>query len=133
MSSPDFAQCALEFQTGHYANYVYTGPVIGVLKSTNISLITVEGCRLLCGTGNEYYDWPDAASTISTWVLPILGLLLQAPYDSNAFAKTVWATARWVGSPVASLSYTLWNIENTSKCAMMVDMVCSAVWLVKFG
>ena len=48
--------------------------------------------------------------------------MLQAPYESNEFWQTVWATARWVGGPVASLSYTLWNIKVTGKCALMVDM-----------
>ena len=48
--------------------------------------------------------------------------MLQAPYESNEFWQTIWATARWVGSPVAALSYTLWNIKITGKCAMMVDM-----------
>ena len=54
--------------------------------------------------------------------MPVLGLLLQAPYESNAFLDTVFATARWVGSPIASLSYILWNIKVTGKCALLVDM-----------
>ena len=85
-------------------------------------LITYEGCRELCGTGSQYYAWKDAAATITTWVLPIIGLIVQAPFESNAFRRTVFALARWTGSPMATLSYTLWNIKITSRCAMMVDM-----------
>ena len=48
--------------------------------------------------------------------------MLQAPYESNEFWQTVWAIARWVGSPIAALAYTLWNIKVSGKCAMMVDM-----------
>ena len=127
MSTPNFTQCALDFQNSidRYANYVYTGPVQGILKHTDLPLITVQGCRELCGTGNVYYEWADIASTISTWILPILGLVLQAPMDSNDIRSTFYALARWMGSPVASLSYTLWNIKITSKAAMMVDMVCA--------
>jgi hypothetical protein len=127
MATPNFTQCALDFQDSieRYSNYVYTGPVQGILKKTDLPLITVQGCRELCGAGNEYYDWVDIASTISTWILPVLGLLLQCPFDSNDFRNTLYALARWIGSPVAALAYTLWNIKVTSKTAMMVDMVCA--------
>ena len=27
-----------------------------------------------------------------------------------------------IGNPIASISYTLWNVKVTGKCAMMVDM-----------
>jgi len=30
--------------------------------------------------------------------------------------------SRWVGNPIASLSYLLWNIKVTGKCALMCDM-----------
>ena len=125
MPTPNFTQCASDFQNSIelYGNYVYTGPVQGILKHTDLPLITVQGCRDLCGTGNVYYKWTDIATTISTWILPILGLLLQCPFDSNDFRNTIYAIARWLGSPVASLAYTLWNIKITSKSAMMVDMV----------
>ena len=85
-------------------------------------LITFEGCQTLCGKGSEYYLWKDAAATITTWVLPIVGLIVQAPFESNAFRRTMFALARWTGSPMATLSYTLWNIKVSSKCAAMVDM-----------
>jgi hypothetical protein len=135
MSTPNFTQCAIDFENSGdlYANYVYTGPIHGILRGVNLSLITVQGCRDLCGTGNEYYAWDDIASTISTWVLPILGLLLQAPFESNAFLQTIWAIARWVGSPIASLSYTLWNIKITSKCALLIDMVIRLSKLTYFA
>lgn len=59
---------------------------------------------------------------MTTWVLPIIGILLQAPFVSNAFWETVFSLARWIGSPMASLAYILWNIKVTGKCAMIVDM-----------
>lgn len=55
-------------------------------------------------------------------VLPVIGLILQAPFESNANFKTFLALARWIGNPIASISYVLWNIKITGKCAMMVDM-----------
>lgn len=131
--APNFDECSTKFlsSTPPYWNYTYYGSVSGIFsdnstkfagKSNRSVLITVDGCRHLCHTGNQYYPWKDSSATITTWVLPVIGLLLQAPYESNDFWRTLWALARWTGSPVASLSSILWNIKVTSKCALMVDM-----------
>lgn len=109
---------------GEYQQYVYSGSVHGIFahSSKQPPLISFEGCNILCGRGNEYYAWTEIASTITTWLLPIVGMLLQAPYESNQFRQTLLALIRWVGSPIASLSYILWNIKVTGRCAMMADM-----------
>ncbi|KAL8887976.1 MAG: hypothetical protein Q9205_006270 [Flavoplaca limonia] len=122
---PDFEACGQEFIRGSkdiYSHYVYTGPVRGVLESAEASLITVEGCRALCGTGTGYYPWKDSSNSITTWVLPVIGLIVQAPFESNQAWQTILLLARWIGSPIAVLSYILWNIKVTGKCALMVDM-----------
>ena len=122
---PNFTECGANFTSSNssWPQYVYNGSVPGVFShNERPKLITYEGCRVLCGTGSQYYPWKDAAATITTWVLPIIGLIVQAPFESNAFRRTVFALARWTGSPMATLSYTLWNIKITSRCAMMVDM-----------
>ena len=54
---PDFASCGAQFlnnSAGEYAQYVYNGTVRGFLSSAGATLITVEGCKQLCGTGVEY-------------------------------------------------------------------------------
>ncbi|KAL8876837.1 MAG: hypothetical protein Q9198_005032 [Flavoplaca austrocitrina] len=122
---PDFEACGQEFVRGSkdiYSHYVYTGTVRGVLQSAEASLITVEGCRALCGTGTGYYPWKDSSNSITTWVLPVIGLIVQAPFESNQAWQTILLLARWIGSPIAVLSYILWNIKVTGKCALMVDM-----------
>lgn len=68
------------------------------------------------------FSRPDAANTITTWVLPIIGLMVQAPYESNEAWETIFSIFRWAGSPIAALSYIFWNIKVTGKCALMVDM-----------
>lgn len=131
--APNFTHCSIDFLTSivPYCNYTYNGTADGLFhenctslagKPSRSSLISADGCRHLCGMGNDYYSWKDASATITTWVLPVIGMLLQAPYESNEFWRTLWALARWMGSPVASLSYILWNIRATGKCALMVDM-----------
>jgi hypothetical protein len=101
----------------------WNGSVRGIQKHP-LSQISYEGCRKLCGGGNDYYAWEVTSSTITTWVLPIVGVLLQAPFESNATWRTVLTICRWMGSPMSSLSYVLWNIKVSDRCALMVDMAC---------
>ena len=136
----DLAACGREFASHNYTNYTYYGPIRGILKNMHPRppFITVQGCHYLCGSGSDYYPWTDVSSTITTWVrtnlawrearslrekvLPVIGLILQAPFESNKNFKSILALARWIGNPIASISYVLWNIKITGKCAMMVDM-----------
>jgi len=112
---PNFDACGAQFTASNssYPEYIYNGSVPNLFY---------KGCKDLCGSGVSYYAWANSSQTITTWVLPIVSVLVQAPFESNAFIKTIFALARWVGSPMATLSYTLWNIHVTEKCAMMVDM-----------
>ena len=64
--------------------YQWNGSVKGIPKNTSTQ-ISYEGCLALCGHGNDYYAWSQASQTITTWVLPIVGIILQAPFESNAF------------------------------------------------
>lgn len=99
----------------------WTGPIVGIAPNP-VTQISREGCLHLCGPGTDYYPWEEVSSTITTWILPVVGTLLQAPFESNATRRTLLAIARWVGSPIASLSYVLWNIKVSAKAALMVDM-----------
>lgn len=125
---PNFTECGLEFfshSTTLYSKYIFNGSTSGIGLSDNSTspiLMTWQGCRQICGTGVEYYTWREASNTITTWVLPIIGLLVQAPFESNQAWQTVLALCRWVGNPIAALSYIFWNIKVTRKCALMVDM-----------
>ena len=95
---------------------------VSLVPKNDTTQISLHGCREFCGKGNDWYPWTSQASTMTTWVLPIVGILLQAPFVSNAFWETILSLARWIGSPMSSLAYILWNIKVTGKCAMMVDM-----------
>ena len=123
---PNFTECGLRFlnSNGTYANYTYHGPVTGVFAHIhNPIFITAQGCNDLCGSGVEYYSWKDISSTITTWVLPIVGgVLVQAPWESNRNVRTFWTLARFMGNPMAILSYIFWNIRVTGLCASIVDM-----------
>ncbi|TLD32599.1 hypothetical protein E2P81_ATG05575 [Venturia nashicola] len=119
----DFAVCR-ETYLGtwpQYRNYSWSGPVRNIQPNPR-QQISYEGCKALCGTGNDRYPWSETAQTLSTWLLPVLGMLLQAPFISNQFWNTLLVLARWLGSPMSSLACILWNISASGKCAMMVDM-----------
>lgn len=76
---PDFAGCGSEFlnkSTTLYSTLVYHGPVHNAYaNAVGPTLITVQGCKDLCGTGVDYYSWKDASNTITTWVTLRLGLV----------------------------------------------------------
>ena len=116
---PNFTKCAADYlANGPNFSYAWTSPVRGIPQNP-ATQISYEGCLAICGPGNDWYDWSQASQTITTWILPIVGMLLQAPFESNAFWNTIFAIARWVGSPMSSLSYILWNISVSGKCALM--------------
>lgn len=121
--SANFTRCALEYLQSPelIKKYNYSG-LVHLLPPNPRTQITYRGCVALCGTGNDWYGWSVSSSFITTWLLPILGTLLQAPFESNAFWRTIKAICRWVGSPMSSLSYILWNIKVSGKCALFVDM-----------
>ncbi|MCJ1462103.1 hypothetical protein MMC07_000703 [Pseudocyphellaria aurata] len=139
---PDFTDCYGGFndtqnRTGIYdknTTILYQGLLYGHHEPSSEQrpyILSVEGCRTLCGSGIQYYPWNQVAGTITTWVLPVIGLLLQAPYESNEFRKTLYALVRWLGSPIASLSYILWNIEVIGTCALLADM--STIYSINFA
>jgi hypothetical protein len=119
----NFTECAAVFRNNATLqnDWGWRGTLIGIERNPKTQ-ITREGCRHLCGTGAAYYTWSEASSTLTTWILPVIGTLLQAPFESNSTKRTLLAMARWIGSPIASLSYVLWNIKVSAKAALMVDM-----------
>lgn len=118
-----FEKCSAVYRHNTTLQHMYSwdGPTPGIpfSNTSNQTRITSEGCLAVCGHGSDYYPWSTVSATITTWLLPILGMLLQAPFESNAFRRTVLAITRWVGNPMASLSYVLWNIKVSGKCALM--------------
>ncbi|KAF2219619.1 hypothetical protein BDZ85DRAFT_276095 [Elsinoe ampelina] len=62
------------FKNGPYGNYSFTGEATRIGKNPS-SQITYAGCRDLCGVSPDYYTFEEASSTITTWILPIMGIL----------------------------------------------------------
>ncbi|OCK77644.1 hypothetical protein K432DRAFT_407131 [Lepidopterella palustris CBS 459.81] len=119
----NLTQCGIHYMANPELSWIYgyNGTTKGI-RPNFASQVTFKGCETLCGAGIDWYQWTTASATITTWILPVVGMMLQAPFESNAFKRTLLATIRWVGSPMASLAYILWNIKVSGKCALMVDM-----------
>jgi hypothetical protein len=119
----NFTQCQTLFSGNKTLQHMWgwNGTIIGIDKNETTQ-ISRQGCEVLCGSGADLYLWKDVSGVITTWILPVIGTLLQAPFESNATRRTLLAITRWVGSPIASLSYVLWNIKVSAKAALMVDM-----------
>ena len=70
--APNFAACGSNFlnhSADLYSEYIYHGPIDGLLSTAaRPVLMTLQGCKALCGTGISYYSWKDASNTITTWV-----------------------------------------------------------------
>lgn len=123
MGKVSFDQCAIQFRNNATLQSLWgwNGTIVG-LERNHTTQISRAGCIHVCGAGTAYYPWAEVSQTITTWILPVVGTLLQAPFESNAAKRTFLAITRWVGSPIASLSYVLWNIKVSAKAALMVDM-----------
>jgi hypothetical protein len=120
----NFTACAKTFKANTTLQQLYPwhGSLIGIWEPDPTTQISLKGCLRVCGTGTDLYPWKDVSGVITTWILPVIGTLLQAPFESNATRRTLLAITRWVGSPIASLSYVLWNIKVSAKAALIVDM-----------
>lgn len=118
-----FDQCAVTYRDNVTLQSLWgwNGTIVGIERN-HTTQISRQGCLEVCGTGVDYYPWEAVSQTITTWILPVVGTLLQAPFESNAAKRTFLAITRWVGSPIASLSYVFWNIKVSAKAALMVDM-----------
>lgn len=97
---PDFATCGADFlnkSDGIYSKYVYHGPVQGILNSASSVLITVDGCKELCGNGSPaYYPWSEAAETITTWVCSTASPSIH----KNPDCHFPGSTDHWAAGPV---------------------------------
>ena len=127
----DFAECAKIFTQENSTNssglvdsqgnsVFFNGPLVGFNKSPDRPVtITKQACIDYCGTAPDYNTVVAAFQVLTTWVLPVLGLMGQLPYESLSRKK--WSTnseafANWIGAPAAALTTTLWNIFTIGQC-----------------
>jgi hypothetical protein len=117
----NLTSCGLKFSSiPDWQLYGYLSNNTGLPGEQRV--ISRTGCQALCGLGADTYDWMSIANSIATWVFPIIGILLQAPFESNNTKGTLFSLLRWLGSPISALSYIFWNIKVSGRAALIVDM-----------
>jgi len=82
-------------------------------------LVTTDGCIKECGQSPDIHSVNDAFQVLTTWVLPMLALVAQLPFESLSKYKrqNLWALMAWIGSPATTLAATIWNIYVIRECA----------------
>lgn len=99
------------------------GPLDAVDRwNGSLLFVKLQYCEYACGTKPEYYGWATSAQTLTTWILPLVGLVLQLPFDSESSLQAYMSVFRWLGNPISSLTAELWNLRVASRCAKFADM-----------
>ncbi|KAJ6263489.1 hypothetical protein Dda_2053 [Drechslerella dactyloides] len=76
----------------------------------------------VCGSSSGLYEWALVSDTLTTWILPIFGLIVSMPWESNRRGHTIYMIFRWVGQPFATLTYIFWNLRVMGRAATLVDL-----------
>ncbi|MCJ1258384.1 hypothetical protein MMC24_006217, partial [Lignoscripta atroalba] len=84
--------------------------------------VTYDLCSAKCGSKIYFYNWGQASTILMTWSFPILSLAVTASYVSNDSSGTLWASARWFGSPLSALTQTFLSLQAGGKCASIVRL-----------
>lgn len=76
----------------------------------------------VCGATSGLYQWPLISDTLTTWILPLFGLIVSLPFESNKRGHTILMIFRWIGSPFATLTYIFWNLRAIGRAATLADL-----------
>ena len=100
---------------------IYHGNLVGFDASvaTRPLTLTQRGCEELCGSTAQLNGVMEAFQILTTWVLPVIALLSQLPYESSGARKSanVEALMNWVGAPGATLATAMHNILMIRRCS----------------
>ena len=112
------AACGQKFISGNssnytynYPDYAYNGTIRGILRNVvpRPPLITVQGCRDLCGEGSNYYSLVDMSSTITTWVR-FLSIQAQSAANFRRYCRSS-ASFYKLPSKATRISTAFWRLR----------------------
>lgn len=120
--------CVQEFKKRYLSgdrSFLWTGTIDGVLAEVNATsqveqangsllFVRYDKCMETCGESPEYYTWSDSFQTLSTWILPLIGLILQLPFGGDTLWEAIQLVVRCVGNSISSLTSELWNLRVSS-------------------
>ncbi|KAF3929113.1 hypothetical protein ABW20_dc0108383 [Dactylellina cionopaga] len=95
------------------------------LRPSNISYplaVSYRAVTDVCGLSSGLYEWALVSDTLTTWILPLFGLIVSLPWESNRRGHTILMIFRWMGSPFATLTYIFWNLRVMGRAATLIDL-----------
>jgi hypothetical protein len=111
----------------NYSQWFFEGWPRGLIRSPEVQkplMLTKTGCYSICGNVPEFNTADDAFQILTTWVLPMLALFSNLPFESLATKKvrsTLEALVNWIGSPQSAFTTTMFNIFQIRNCQRSIQ------------
>lgn len=86
----NWSSCVNEFYTNTTLIDLYRFQDAVRWGSDNGTYVTTAGCEAVCGSRPHTFEWEAIAFTLTTWVIPIVGLLMstsEPPLSGLFFVK----------------------------------------------
>jgi hypothetical protein len=77
----------------------------------------------MCGRWPQFNEPEHAFAILTTWVLPMLALFSNLPFESvskKKIRRTLEALVNWIGSPQSAFTTTMFNIYQIGNCKQNV-------------
>ncbi|KAK6497859.1 hypothetical protein TWF481_012259 [Arthrobotrys musiformis] len=123
--NPDLLDPSLPVKSQNITQALIKASSASRVRPTEISYplaVSYHDAVFSCGATPGFYEWPLISDTLTTWILPLFGLIVSLPWESNRRGRTILMIFRWIGSPFATLTYIFWNLRAIGRAATLADM-----------
>jgi len=84
----------------------------GCFESSDNGILTLDGCRLMCGSKIQFWDWKDTFSRLSLLVIPTAILIAHAAFPPLGWRNYLIVIVHTVGNPIGSIRSILTRFEK---------------------
>ncbi|EPS37085.1 hypothetical protein H072_9293 [Dactylellina haptotyla CBS 200.50] len=123
--NPDITDPSLPYSEQNVTGVLQRASSPGRLRPNQVSYPLAVDYHFVtskCGDSSGLYHWTLVSDTLTTWILPLFGLIVSLPWESNKRGHTILMIFRWIGSPFATLTYIFWNLRVMGRAATMIDL-----------
>jgi hypothetical protein len=75
-------------------------------------ILTLDGCRLICGGGIQFWDWKDTFDRLSLLVIPATILISHVAFPPLGWRNYLIVIVHTVGNPIGSIRSILTRFEK---------------------
>jgi hypothetical protein len=104
----NFTQCLLVVQNMSVEERGASGCFHGHLEG---GILSLEGCKAICGPGYNLWEWSDTFSRLSLLILPTLFLLAHLAFPAAGWQSYLIIPCHAIGNPIGSLRSLLTRLE----------------------